>query len=194
MPGTAVGNDSGTQQIQTIDSTDLGLGAYLSAFWSEVRLAAMRKRTTRHTRWLWLTVILIMVLPITTHAQDRMAASGSASEHRFFDRTNIGLTAMESAALLADGYYTQKGLHDYPEFFKEADPIARPFVTRGWSGQIAGGVVFVTADVGLRYWMHRKRHHLAERLLPLVLTTYGLVGAIHGARELHRAGREYRRE
>ena len=154
----------------------------------------MRQRTTGHTRWPWLTAILVMLLPVTTNAQDRTAASGSVSDHRFFDRTNISLTAMESAALLADGYYTQRALNDYPEFFKEGDPIARPFVTHGWSGQIAGGVLFVTADVGLRYWMHRKRHHLAERLLPLVLTTYGLVGAIHGARELHRAGRTFGRE
>jgi hypothetical protein len=165
----------------------------LPGFCSDSRLAAMLNQT-RHTLWPLLAFILIMLLPITTNAQDQSATSLSSLPHRFFDRTNISLTAMESAALLADGYYTQRALNDYPELFREADPIARPFVTRGWSGQIAGGVLFVTADVGLRYWMHRKRHHLFERLLPLVLTTYGLVGAIHGARELHRADREFGRD
>jgi len=41
--------------------------------------------------------------------------------------------------------------------------------------------------VGLRYLLHRKNHHRLERLLPLVLTLYGTAGAIHDARELHRA-------
>jgi hypothetical protein len=103
------------------------------------------------------------------------------SPHRFFDGTNIALTGMESGALLADGIYTQYALTKYPDIFHEADPIARPFVSRGWPGQIAGGALFVTADVGLRYWLHRQNHHRLERLLPLVLTIYGLTGAIHGA-------------
>ena len=113
-----------------------------------------------------------------------------APPHRFFDSPNIALTVVESSALLADGIYTRRALTDYPEIFREADPIARPFVSRGWPGQIAGGTLFVTAEVGLRYWLHRKRHHRIERFLPLVLTVYGTVGAVHGARQLHRADRE----
>ncbi len=96
---------------------------------------------------------------------------------------------MESSALLADGIYTQRALATYPEIFREADPIARPFVSRGWPGQIAGGTLFVAADVGLRYLLHRKKHHRLERLVPLVLIVYGTAGAIHGARELGRADR-----
>ncbi len=106
--------------------------------------------------------------------------------HRFFDTTNIALIGVESGALIADGIYTQRALTKYPDVFHEADPIARPFVSHGWSGQIAGGVLFVSAEVGLRYLLHRHEHHRLERLLPLVLTVYGTVGAIHGARELHR--------
>ena len=115
------------------------------------------------------------------------AKRASPVRHRFFDLPNTALIGLESGALLADGIYTQRGLRDYPELFREADPIARPFVMSGWPGQIAGGALFVSADVGLRYLLHRNNHHKLERLLPLVLTVYGTVGAVHGARELRRA-------
>jgi hypothetical protein len=102
--------------------------------------------------------------------------------HRFFDTLNWSLTATESAALLADGITTQDGIQTYGN--GEADPIARPFVNAGWPGQIAGGALVVTADVGLRYLLHKKGHHRLERLLPLILTVYGAAGAIHNAHEL----------
>ena len=104
-------------------------------------------------------------------------------------RPSASWFGIESGALFADGVYTQRALKNYPELFREADPIARPFVLRGWSGQIAGGAIFVGADVGLRYLFHQKGHHRLERLLPLVLTVYGTAGAIHGARELRRVER-----
>ena len=69
--------------------------------------------------------------------------------HKFFDTLNIALIGAESAALIADGIYTQRALTRYPEFFREDDPLARPFVMNGWSGQIAGGILVVSADVGL---------------------------------------------
>ena len=121
-------------------------------------------------------------------AQDanRAVSTIASVPHRFFDVKNIALTGLESGALLADGMYTQRALKQYPEFFREADPIARPFVMRGWPGQIAGGALFVGGDVVLRYLLHRKNHHRLERVLPLVLTVYGTIGAVHGARELRR--------
>lgn len=120
------------------------------------------------------------------HVQEPPPLSAS---HRFFDKTNIVLTGVEGGALLLDGIFTQRALTKYPGLFYEADPIARPFVSRGWPGQIVGGALFVSGDIGLRYWLHRKRHHRIERLLPLVLTVYGTVGAIQGARELARVER-----
>jgi len=124
--------------------------------------------------------------PLVPDAQHR-AASDEQPPHKFFDRTNVALTVLESGALLADGIYTQRGLRRYPDTSREADPLARPFVSRGWPGQIIGGTLAVGADVSLRYWLHRKKHHRLERLVPLILITYGTVGAIHNARELRRA-------
>jgi hypothetical protein len=132
-----------------------------------------------------LTLCLLLQSPTVAQGQNVRAPA----PHRFFDAPNIILTAGESGALLADGYTTLK-YRGYPGF-READPLARPFVNAGWPGQIAGGVLVVSADVGLRYWMHKRGHHKAERLLPIVLTTYGLVGAIHNARENARFRREF---
>jgi hypothetical protein len=120
-----------------------------------------------------------------------LAQASAEKPHRFFDAANITLTAIETGALLADGITTQQARTKYPEFFREIDPIARPFVNRGWPGQIVGGALFIGADVGLRYWLHRNNHHRVERLLPMVLTTYGTACAIHNARELRRFERWY---
>lgn len=136
-------------------------------------------------------ICLSLWAPALAVAQDAHAAAAAPTAHRFFDTLNIALTGMEISALVADGVYTQRALTKYPELFREADPIARPFVSAGWSGQIAGGALFVTADVGLRYLLHRTQHHRLERLLPFVLTVYGAAGAIHGARELRRADRGF---
>jgi hypothetical protein len=135
--------------------------------------------------------VLTLLAASDVSAQDPAPTlSTAAASHRFFDTPNIVLTGVESAALIADGIYTQRGLNRYPEFFYEADPLARPFVMRGWPGQIAGGILVVSADVGLRSILHRKKKHRLERLVPLILTVYGTVGAIHGARELRRVERE----
>ena len=112
-------------------------------------------------------------------AQERAPEPRPPSAHRFFDRWTIASTVVESSALLADGYYTQLALNKYPTIVSEGDPLARPFVERGWPGQIAGGALFVTADAGLRYWLHRSDHHRLERFVPLILTVYGIAGAMH---------------
>jgi hypothetical protein len=140
------------------------------------------------------TAVTVGVLCGLVSAADAQDVQREARDvpHRFFDRTNIALTVIESGALLADGITTQHALNRYPESFREADPIARPFVNRGWPGQILGGALFVSADVGLRYWLHRTNHHRIERWLPMVLTTYGTVCAIHNAHELRSADREWR--
>jgi hypothetical protein len=106
--------------------------------------------------------------------------------HRFFDGPNITLTAVESGALLADGITTRYALDKYPGS-READPLARPFVSRGWPGQTAGGALVVSADLGIRYWLHRKGKHRIERFVPLVLIAYGTLGALHNWKEIRKA-------
>ena len=111
------------------------------------------------------------------------------TSHRFFDACTIASTAAETAALLADGIYTQRGLTRYPDRVAEADPVAREFVSHGWPGQIVGGAIFIGADLGIRYILHRKDHHRVERWIPTFLISYGITGAIHDARLIGEAER-----
>jgi hypothetical protein len=115
-------------------------------------------------------------------------AVGASGPHRFFDSLSVALTGVESAALLADGYTTQRALTQYPESVREANPIARPFVSQGWPGQIAGGLLLVSADVATRYVLHRTGHHRFERVLPLIFTACGTAAAVHNSQLLVRLG------
>ena len=101
--------------------------------------------------------------------------------HRFFDATNWTLTGIEIGAMLADGITTQYGLHEYPTEVGEANSLARPFVNAGWPGMIAGGAMVVSAEVTLRYLLHRKNHHRLERWLPAYFIVDSSIGAIHNA-------------
>lgn len=152
----------------------------------------VRQRASQGLAGIAVGTVLALSVNVAVAQEQQSATGRQASTHRFVDVTNIALTGMESAALLADGIYTQRGLTRYPEAFREADSLARPFVSRGWPGQVAGGALVVSADVGLRYWLHRKKRHRLERLVPLILTVYGTVGAIHNAREIRRYERTLR--
>jgi len=107
--------------------------------------------------------------------------SAPVTPHRFFDKTNLILTVVESGALLADGITTQRALRRYPDSTYEGDPLARPFVSHGWPGQVAGGALVLSADLGIRYLLHRANHHRVERWIPVILTSSSVVGAIHNA-------------
>jgi hypothetical protein len=114
--------------------------------------------------------------------------------HRFLDATNWTLTGIEIGAMLADGITTQYGLHKYPTEVREGNPLARPFVNAGWPGMIAGGAMVVSAEMALRYLLHRKNHHRLERWLPAYLIVDESVSAIHNAVLLSRHSTQRRQE
>jgi hypothetical protein len=146
-------------------------------------------RARRHSVALMARLLMLVVCsPALVCAQSATADASPvpATAHRFFDAANIALGAAETTALLADGIYTQRLLQKYPDSFREGDPIARPFVNAGWPGQIVGGTLLVSLELGLRYWAHRTDHHRLERLIPLGVIAYGMVGAIVGARDYYR--------
>ena len=117
-------------------------------------------------------------------SESSVSDAGTHAKHAFFDRANAWLTGIEVTALLADGITTQhlQGLDPLHVCSREADPIARPFVERGWPGQILGGVLVMAADAGLRYLYHKRDHHRLERWWPSIVIAYGATGAIHNAR------------
>ena len=110
--------------------------------------------------------------------------------HRLFDRLNIGLLTMSLLAQTADAITTQRAQSHCratnPQPVDpisggcaalEANPIARPFVTHGWGGQIAVAGIVNTAQVAVMYGMHRMGYHRVERVPPIALT----LGSIRGA-------------
>jgi hypothetical protein len=109
-------------------------------------------------------------------------ASAAPPAHRFLDNTNALLTGVEAAALIGDAVSTRWGLDRYPGFTREANPIARPFVEHGWPGQIAGGLLFVGAELWGRHTLHEAGHHRLERLLPIALAAMEGAVVIHNVR------------
>lgn len=110
------------------------------------------------------------------------AEPGRAAAHRFFDQRNLELTAGNLFAQMADGITTQHLLSrsgamrnvringvltPTPYFYEEANPVARPFATRGWAGEATYIGMVMGADLGVRYLFHRTGHHKLERIVPV---------------------------
>jgi hypothetical protein len=123
----------------------------------------------------------------TTH---RSSMTTGAVPHPFLDNTNALLTGVEIAALIGDASSTRRVLDEYPGVTAEGDPLARPFVEHGWPGQIAGGVLFVTAELLGRYALHAHGHHRMERMLPLIVAGLEFGVTVHNVQGLHALDRE----
>jgi hypothetical protein len=131
--------------------------------------------------------------PMTNNVQTSLGASYHFGEersfehrigptHKFFDRTNIGLMTVSLLAQSADAITTQRRLahcwrtnpHANDSFFgcpqEEADPIARPFVTHGWGGQVSLAIIVNSAQTLVMYAAHRMGYHRVERAVPIPLT------------------------
>ena len=68
----------------------------------------------------------------------------------------------------ADAITTQRFIsHGLPE----EDPLARPLVKYGWSGQIGAAVLINGAEISGMYGLHRMHRHWMERILPLAIAS-----------------------
>jgi hypothetical protein len=75
--------------------------------------------------------------------------------------------------LAADAITTQRGLGNG---FREANPIAAPFVNRGAEGEAAASALSFGAGVGVAYMLHRTHHDKAEHIaVRLMLAGEGAV-------------------
>ena len=150
------------------------------------------KWRTRGRYLVTVAVVGLMNVPNLAEAQDAPPSREIARSktHKFFDSLNVSLMVAESGALLADGATTQYGLNHFGGH--EADPFARPFVEHGWPGMIAGGALFIGAEVGVRYLLHKHDHHRMERWLPTFVIAYGATGAIYNATQIHKANEPWR--
>lgn len=80
------------------------------------------------------------------------------------NKINVSILA---SLVAADAITTQRGLN---EGLREANPIMRPFVTRGAGGQAFGSALGFGAGVGVVYAFHRSHHYKAERVAMRMMT------------------------
>jgi hypothetical protein len=110
--------------------------------------------------------------------------------HKFFDRYNILLLTAGVLAQSADAVTTQRGLSDCRRNIvaslgpsdcahQEGDPLARPFVTHGWGGQVAFSGIVTSAEVLLMYGIHRMGYHTIERAVPVAQAINNSQAAYH---------------
>jgi hypothetical protein len=90
-------------------------------------------------------------------------------EHKFLDKQNVALFAGSALMLAGDAITTQRviypgGCGNNYVGCRETNPVARPLVTQGWSGQLAASAISYGAAMGTAYLFHRTGHHRMERI------------------------------
>lgn len=97
----------------------------------------------------------------------------TAPSHKFWDKPNIMLFALDSTAKTADFVATHHNLsHGGVEF----NPLARPLCNKGTAGQSVFFFGQSAAAIGVSYLLHKSGHHRLERMFTLVNivdSTYG---------------------
>jgi hypothetical protein len=114
------------------------------------------------------SLLAVIVLSVAMHAQSFTASGSSAlpaapaaTQRPFWtvdNKVNVGILA---GLVSVDGITTERGLS---EGFREANPVMRPFVTRGATGSVAGFGLGFGTSVGVAYLLHRTHHYKAERV------------------------------
>lgn len=95
------------------------------------------------------------------------------ARHPFFTPLNDTLLVGSALAVSADAITTQRFT---ARGYREGDPLARPLVKYGWSGQVAASSLELGAETLAMYGLHRIRQHWIERLLPVgVATTHAVL-------------------
>ena len=99
--------------------------------------------------------------------------------HRFWDRSNLIRLGINTGAQTLDAVSTQRFLQRGTA--RELNPLARPFVTRGWDGQaIYSYGLGVALPVGLSYLCHRWGWHKLERATPILFAVpSGILGGLN---------------
>ncbi len=122
-------------------------------------------------------LLTILLLAAAASAQNLVAPSSAlldAPSHQRFWTFETKLDAGILAGLVAtDAIQTQRGLN---RGLREANPIMRPFVTRGAAGQAVGSAVGFGAGMGTVYLLHKTHHHKAERIAMRLIV--GVQGAV----------------
>jgi uncharacterized protein DUF5658 len=112
-------------------------------------------------------LLSIVLLSTCMQAQNFIASSSglpeapSSNSHPFWTFENKLNVSVLAGLITADAITTQRGLN---EGMREANPVMRPFVTRGAGGEAVGSALGFGAGVGVVYLLHRSHHYKAERV------------------------------
>jgi len=123
--------------------------------------------------------LAILLLSAVAQAENFAAATGplpDAPAHPSFWTFENKLEFGSLAGLVTvDAITTQRGLS---KGFQEANPLMRPFVTRGAVGEAVGSALGFGAALGTVYLLHQTHHYKAERITMRLMV--GTEGAIVG--------------
>jgi hypothetical protein len=107
---------------------------------------------------------LVFILLFTTFIFGQEQAHelpNAPSAHKFLDNQNVADFTILAGLATVDSISTQHILSVHHG--RELNPIARVFVTHGWTGQMAVSTVGYGAAVTTAYALHRTGHHRWER-------------------------------
>jgi len=112
-------------------------------------------------------LLSLLLLCATMQAKDMPVSETAgplpdAPSHRpFWTIENKTAFSVLGALVVADAITTQRGLH---QGMREANPLMRPFVTRGAAGETIGSMLGYGTGLGTVYLLHRTHHYRAERI------------------------------
>lgn len=95
--------------------------------------------------------------------------------HRFFDKTNLTFLTISLLGQASDAITTQRFISHGKG--PDADPLARPFVSHGWGGQVSLAALDNAAQLSVMFALHRMHQHRIERAVPLI---FGAASGIEG--------------
>src|ERR1700678_77093 len=112
-------------------------------------------------------LLSILLLSVAVQAQMFPVSSfalpdAPAPQHPFWSSENKVDASMLAGLVAADAVTTQRGLN---EGLREANPVMRPFVTRGAPGGAVGSALGLGGAAGIAYLLHRTHHYKAERIV-----------------------------
>lgn len=124
-------------------------------------------------------LFLSILLCVAAQAENLAIATGplpdAPAPRPFWTVENkVGFSAL-GMLVAGDAITTQRGLN---QGLREANPLMRPFVTRGAGGEALGSALGFGAGVGVVYMLHQTHHYKAERIaMRLIVGGEGVVVA-----------------
>ena len=100
----------------------------------------------------------------SSHFVGANQAAPELKTHKFFDRGNKIRMGILAGVVAADGISTQEILQSGGRW-RELNPLARPFVNQGATGQFAASILGYGFSLGTSYLLHRTGHHRLEKLM-----------------------------